>query len=1412
MLFSADPAINDFVKNPQEFLTPEVGGTAVAVSSYNTFPAHQLALPGGLPTEGYFKFVLDYDDSTTQRRTYEIRYVGPTQEPNTVWAYNLGYNGGGQISRTPAFLDIPKTGVPDGTLLFTGTLSGCSVIVTDLNDTTYRVFHDAREDSSLIYDQVVMAVDYDNYSISDTGVACVFMQFQNGKWTMYTQLQTLDSVGTKIVVVPRKTLVQFGLSTGYFPLIVSRDGDYNATNALAEFNLRRTRNRQELVRMATQALPLTTLPNTPDGAFVPFEGRNVSLSNPGVSYSQAIREAISSSAGGSYQAYDTAETEFPVLSGLLALQKSNLRALVEPVRRQSENLDYVYLWLQQKAAKGLAEVVVTDGKLEAPTGLTIGERFSGEQMDLMAANSPDFVDGYNNYENASIPGFSTDMSSHEMTTLFDTSYETFTNEQRGALLRYIRLQSKTEFQQSVWEKTNDIVAMFQTVGAQTTPMPQDLILAAVPDEYGGRCYPLVRAMAVALARSPSAVDQIGIKLTALATDTDIKNAELLRACLRDLHQSFPAAEASTLIGQSTLQDAVNNLPVPATGASTIYALNTDTHAMLLGATNFAGTTSYHFYDPNFTVATFTSKDELLTGTTNFFDDMGYASVYGATGPSENPTFTLVQIDTAKMARIGFDFKINVADIPEPETLTETLELKAPRDLHLPDPGRFSSIRALGAGAAILEGAPLAQAFRIAIAKLEQEAGLGDNWVPIMETLSDTEGTSFSLEFINLEDTTQTRTLSSEDPAIERFKFYLQDRMTDIATAYELEGGTFVEKSGVGEADAVDGLNAMFFVKTLIEIYGGRKDDTGANTNSNLALALKIQSYLNLTQLGQQTLNDLTKVVALTQTLVRSEEAAQSSLSTVFRAFGRVSEGVGLIAGAANVVFDAYELSNADNEIQKAVYGTQLAFDSASFLAAAGSAGAGMVGASSAAAVLGGVTVVLAGLAVGFGALAEAFGRVAADAQTVGKYFGDTLAAYQAGGYKYDEENKVLVPLVGAVITEVDLFGVVIGQVQFDTQYIYRTQHGSTGSGYENYFFWVGDFPKEIDDKTQAISVRDGIGAPSSGILVNTGDYTTFVLPATPKSYISYEYMILPFATTRHDYGFDVIRKLEVDGRFDYDFYIFPSEYLIRRIWHEYVATPVTIKLAEKPMRVQCPALPDVMQNFLSYTLQAQGIGFDYTIGLMAGVALTLSTAGILTPTTRWILDCRDLASDTVTITNTTISVSGVTITFADKNFSSVLVVSKTSEVSQVNFSNHTTTPVQEDGSKYPGGSAELMAHLDDLNAKHLLKGMFITVDNYTTPDGDAVGRAFYDITHKRMLYTANPPNQITQTLQLGADTTSKDEVYFYITGNVDGVWRVDPATGTTLAKYNALYPSPNRHLMRVWQEGEFHKHASLGLH
>ena len=205
--------------------------------------------------------------------------------------------------------------------------------------------------------------------------------------------------------------------------------------------------------------------------------------------------------------------------------------------------------------------------------------------------------------------------------------------------------------------------------------------------------------------------------------------------------------------------------------------------MLVGATNRNGTTSYHFYDPNFAVATFTSQADLITGMTRFFRDLRFSDVYGAGGTLSDPVFTLVQIDTDRMSRVGFDFNLNVSDFPEPETLTETMDLKAASEFYLPSSTRFTDDQSLSSGAGLLEASELAQAWHDATARLEASTGLGEHWAPILQTLEDVEGGGYRIQFINLEDTSETRWISTEDPEIREFKTYWLTHRSNHSTSY-----------------------------------------------------------------------------------------------------------------------------------------------------------------------------------------------------------------------------------------------------------------------------------------------------------------------------------------------------------------------------------------------------------------------------------------------------------------------------------------------------------------------------------------------------------------------------------------------------------------------------------------------------
>ena len=165
---STADAIAQLTYSPREFL------------NQYTVDVIELIKNGGLPTQGQVRL-------ETAPQGFKLRYAD-APAADTTSAYFLGFNG--RTTPIPAYVDIPKQ-VAEGTLLLTGSLTGCSVIVTDLNDTHYRVFHDGRVGSSVLYDNVVMAVDYADYQgqgVSDE-VAGAYMIFKDGQWQLMLQRQ-----------------------------------------------------------------------------------------------------------------------------------------------------------------------------------------------------------------------------------------------------------------------------------------------------------------------------------------------------------------------------------------------------------------------------------------------------------------------------------------------------------------------------------------------------------------------------------------------------------------------------------------------------------------------------------------------------------------------------------------------------------------------------------------------------------------------------------------------------------------------------------------------------------------------------------------------------------------------------------------------------------------------------------------------------------------------------------------------------------------------------------------------------------------------------------------------------------------------------------------------------------------------
>ncbi|WP_340622197.1 TcdA/TcdB pore-forming domain-containing protein [Xenorhabdus siamensis] len=693
---------------------------------------------------------------------------------------------------------------------------------------------------------------------------------------------------------------------------------------------------------------------------------------------------------------------------------------------------------------------------------------------------------------------------------------------------------------------------------------------------------------------------------------------------------------------------------------------------------------------------------------------------------------------------------------------------------------------------LLEMLNRAEDFQQATEQLYSKNALStEKWQPVLGSLRESESQpgSYSLQFINTERSElPPQTFTTDDRRIIDFIHSYDKDLETVSKTHEYTKGKLTLRTGIPEAEAVHGLNSAFMIKTLIPWFADKNRTTVASDKvpnampNTLETALRVHTYVNLTQMAHGVLEDGYKLASLYKAVASEGRGVTSSL---FSSLSHVSTGAGVGLNILSVGLDGIELAHAQNESQKAVYGTQLAFDSAGLVTTGVGIGAGIFGAPIVAGFASSLAVPLAGLGIGFTALAEAFGRVASDAQAVGNYFADLEAAYQQGGYRQAEKvakdgsrYTVMEPIPGAVIRQLDLRH---GNLTFDSQYLYRNDPKySWGSGRSNYFGWWPGRPANTDKK-QAINIREGIGHKQAQIDFHFHPRSSdiLILPVTMKSYINYEYMILPFVTARNDRGFDVLRRLEEDGRFDFDFYAFPSERVVRRIKPEFVETPIDIILDDEDRDIVIQQLPEDVHGFLSYHLTG-GKG-KYRISLQEGVSLSLQG----NTDTHWILDARHIGSNV----NTRLSkednrqllhIGNIKITLSEESDNISLINNagifsvKQNKKNQWQITENVTNAVQFNSLQ------ALHDHLRQLSNYEHHNRPYLVVEHYRlSPQSRPVGRAFYETGRDRMIYT-NVPDAADFLSDAELAKVEGNKAWFYRDATL---WQVDIASGEVLRQY-----------------------------
>lgn len=1039
----------------------------------------------------------------------------------------------------------------------------------------------------------------------------------------------------------------------------------------------------------------------------------------------------------------------------------------------------------------------------------VARKYSLASGFLKGRPQPRFTEGRRNFSRTPISGWNEELSAREMKKLFlsgrFSEKNALTLEQQGALTVLIEKKSMAELVSNSLKSSARVAEYFRRMGSIFDRLaPQAFYLPLAGDQYGGRCYPLVMAMAVAVAEGGvPALNNLLDELFLAAANPQSNSSKLLLESLRYLHVSDSIRAATKKLYRRVVQsEAMNNkftLPeiiaeVEKNSSTSMFALNTSTHSMMVGSSGAGDGRRYHFYDPNFGFFTFAKAKNLSRAMHQHFVVRKMAGAYAASGSKSLPEFDLLKIDTNKMAEIALPSGLTVGDLSKPGQLEHLLDKRQQAKVLLNTQSAISDNLSLRSMLTTLDVQSWGARLKQKTAILAKENGLDHHWLPVISTLKNLSKGVYEIQFVHQKRLNEVRVLSTQDSFFAQFRRYLDTHIGVLKSHFIMKDSQF--RSRGSDAAPIDGLNAAFTVQALISWFAesNRRDTASGEVSADLAMALKIHSYLNITQMVHGGVQDITKILGLVRVALRGEAVvAQTSFQAFTSALERAAnEGAGMLLGGGMVGLDLYEVIKAENDFQKTVYGTQLAFDSANLVTGVAGLGAGLMGASVAATMLGGAGVVLGGLGVGFTALARVFTSVAEDAKAVGRYFNALDVAYRAKGYRYDAKHQVLLPLAGAVIKTLNLRD---GQIHFDSQYIYRTDSVSshaTGSGRRNYFFWAGDMPRMVHDRKQAIEVRSGIGYQSRYPLSHSNSRTV-ILPGTPKSYISYEYNTLPFTTLRHDIGFDVIRRLESDYRLDYDFYIFPSEWTISSIRQDYVATSIEVVLGKSNQQLVVPELPKELHGYIRYEIN--GAGGEYLIRLNKGVGVRLS-GGPASAASRWVLDSSQLGSEEIIVERNRLVVGKIIVEFDLNHQGQVLLVNRQGEIREIDFTTLRTRVLNEDASKWASAD-QLKQHLRELADAHQLNGQFVIVENYLEK-GQGRGRAFYDVANKRML-VCDAPNSSSQKIHLVA--VLREHAYFFDMENATA-WRVVISTGQRDVKFAPWLSTQKNSVNRVWQEGD----------
>lgn len=581
--------------------------------------------------------------------------------------------------------------------------------------------------------------------------------------------------------------------------------------------------------------------------------------------------------------------------------------------------------------------------------------------------------------------------------------------------------------------------------------------------------------------------------------------------------------------------------------------------------------------------------------------------------------------------------------------------------------------------------------------------------------------------------------------IQKFKDFLNQNIQVLKPYVSVKNSQLMPENDFNDSIALNAGLAISAIFNYLEFKRSWKKDESNAYYDNIYKLIMSHNYLSFSQMSA----DAAQATADFVLIYNSLQLADIQQHAAFYArLGRTVNIASNVISFAAVGLDIAEIAYSQSATEVMQFSTQLGFDSFGLGMGLSNLILRGMGAMTASAIVGSLSVPLAGLAIGLSGFVSATTEAQEGAIAQARYFFEYENDYKNFNPIPIETSPQVIPLAyknvelnseKGTIAKADYTNVIIKKVdlsddehlklEFGTQYLYETKKNMTGDSCL-LFCEV----RAGTNKQTALAINEELALPT-GIEYKFNDSrTVVVLPIMPQSFVRYFYNFTPLITTRNDAELKTARRLTRSQRFLFEF-SGPLGFsnAVRRIDAEYASTEIAIMLGEYNRILITPAIPPKIQNKIKYKVKSKE--GHYYLKVLDAASYSLETNG----NEKWFIDASevDFSYETFLISEQLVQLGKLKIEFPTAIQPNELIFAlKDGTMFSVLLKNKDKKLLVVDFQKFK----ELYANENILNKLKILAAgdeyRYIELEHFNVSGGQI--KAWYDTRHNEILYPKNP--------------------------------------------------------------------------